>query len=535
VKISRILKAAALALGLASSLLAAPAWAQARAGDERVLRVVPFADLQSLDPIVTTVGIVQRHATMVYDSLFGRDDNQVPQPQMVRSWTTSPDGLSWTFVLRDGLNFHDGQPVTAEDVVASLRRWAARDSNGRQIIARTVSLQARDARTVVWTLNKPYGLMLQALSKPSGVVPVIMPRRLAETDPNKPVTEAIGSGPFEFVREEWVPGSRVVYRRNARYVPREEPASGTAGGKVVKVDRVEWINIRDPQSAVLALQNGEVDYVEAPGTDFLPVLRQAGMKVVRTDRLGSQGMIRMNHLHPPFDKPEARRALLYAIDQQTVLQTMFSDPELYKTCGAFFVCGAPLESRAGVEADFGRNLQKARQLIQASGYKGEPIVLLHPTDVQTMNLSTLAVAEALKALGMKVELQAMDFASMSTRRANRAAPGKGGWHIGLTFWPGLVVSDPIGNVPAQASCDKAWPGWPCDAEYQQLIDQFAELKTPETRKAQAERIQRLAYERVVPYVPFGQWFAPVAHSPRLSGVIGMPGTLVLWNIEKSRR
>jgi len=158
------LPALAFVLGLAALGAASPAHTQSRAADDRVLRVVPFADLQSLDPIVTTVGIVQRHATMVYDFLFGRDDNQLPQPQMVRSWTQSADGLVWTFVLRDGLAFHDGSPVTADDVVASLRRWAARDSNGRQIIQRTVSLEARDARTVVWTLNKPYGLMLQALS-----------------------------------------------------------------------------------------------------------------------------------------------------------------------------------------------------------------------------------------------------------------------------------------------------------------------------------------------------------------------------------
>ena len=520
---------------IAASLWAATARAQERLTDDKVLRVVPFADLQSLDPIVTTVGIVQRHATMVYDFLFGRDDNQIPQPQMVQSWTTSPDGLVWTFVLRDGLAFHDGQRVTAEDVVASLKRWAARDAHGRQMIARTVALDASDSKTVVWTLNKPYGLMLQALSKPSGIVPAIMPKRLAETDPNKPITEVIGSGPFEFVREEWVPGSKVVYRKNSKYVPRSEPASGTAGGKVVKIDRVEWINIRDTQSAVLALQNGEVDYVEAPGTDFLPILRQAGMKIVRTDRLGSQGMIRMNHIHPPFDNLKARQALLYLVNQQDFLQTMFSDPELYMACGAFFVCGSLLESNVGTSPEFGKNKQKARQFLQESGYKGEPIIILHPTDVQTMNVSTLALAEELKSIGANVELQAMDFAAMSGRRANKAAPGQGGWHIGLTYWPGLVVSDPIGNVPMQASCDKAWPGWPCDAAHQELIDRFADATTDTDRKALAEEIQISAYEKVVPYVPFGQWFAPVAHSPRLSGVIGMPGTMILWNIAKAPR
>ena len=521
-------------LAFSTALGLSQAMAQARLPEDRVLRVVPFADLQSLDPIVTTVGIVQRHANMIYDFLLARDEDQNPRPQMAESWSVSADNLVWRFVLREGLMFHDGTPVTADDVVASMRRWAARDASGRQIMQRTTSIEATDAKTMVWTLKEPYGLMLQALSKPSGITPAVMPKRIAATDPNTPITEVIGSGPFEFVREEWVPGSKVVYRRNARYVPRSEPASGASGGKVAKVDRVEWINIRDAQSAVLALQNGEVDYIEAPGTDFLPILKNAGMKIVRTDKLGSQGMVRMNHLHPPFNNLKARQALLYLIDQTSFLQTMFSDPDLYRTCGAFFVCGAPLESNAGVDPQFGKNKEKARVLMREAGYNGETIVILHPTDVQTMNVSTLALAEELKSIGVKVDLQAMDFAAMAGRRANRAVPGQGGWHIGLTFWPGLLISDPVGNTPMQASCEKAWPGWPCDAEHQAMIDQYPRAATPEARKALAEKIQVSAYEKVVPYVPFGQWFAPVAHSPKLSGVIGMPGTMILWNIAKSK-
>jgi peptide/nickel transport system substrate-binding protein len=524
--------AAALALGLA---LPAEAPAQQRPADNRVLRVIPFADLQSLDPITTTVGMTQRHATMIYDVLLARDENQVPRPQMAENWTVSPDNLVWRFTLREGLLFHDGSPVTAADVVASLRRWAQRDAHGRQIWAATASLEANDARTLTWTLSRPYGLMLFALSKPSGLVPAIMPARIAATDPATPVTETIGSGPFVFVREEWVPGSRVVYRRNERYVPRSEPASGTAGGKVVHVDRVEWLNIRDPQSAVLALQNGEVDFVEAPGTDFLPSLRRAGMRIAVTDRLGSQGMVRMNHLHPPFNDLRARRALLYLINQDDFLRTMFGDPELFRVCHAFFACGAPFETAAGHEAGFGRDKARARQLMQEAGYRGEPIVILHPTDVQTMNTATLLLAEELRSIGVRVDLQAMDFGAMAARRANRNAPGQGGWHIGLTFWPGLLISEPVGNTPMQASCERAWPGWPCDAEHQAMIDAFPNTVAEADRRALVERIQLSAYQRVVPYVPFGQWFAPVAHSPRLTGVIGMPGTLILWNIQKAAR
>ncbi len=527
---------AALALGACavSTFIAAPALAQtpARLPENRVLKVVPFADLQALDPIVTTVGIVQRHSTMIYDFLLGRDDNQVPRPQMAESWTVSDDGLVWRFKLRDGLAFHDGAPVTSEDVVASLKRWAARDAYGRQIMAVTAKVEAEDAKTFAWTLTKPYGLMLFALSKPSGLTPAIMPKRIAETDPSKAITETIGSGPFIFSKEEWVPGSKVVYRRNEKYVPRSEPANGTSGGKVVKVDRVEWLNIRDPQSAVLALQNGEVDYVENPSTDFLPMLRQARMSIAVTDRLGTQGMIRMNHLHPPFDNVKAREALLYLVDQGAFLQTMFGDPSLFKTCGAFFVCGAPLENTAGVQPTFGKDKARAKRLFEEAGYKGETIIILHPTDIQFVNVATLLLAEELKSIGVKVELQAMDFGAMAARRANRAVPGQGGWHIGLTYWPGLLISDPVGNTPMQASCEKAWPGWPCDAAHQAMIDQYPSLRTDAERNTLAEQIQLSAYSKVIPYVPIGQWFAPVAHSPKLKGVIGMPGTLILWNIEK---
>lgn len=518
---------------LALATFATPLFAQGDIPEDRILRVVPYADLQSLDPIVTTVGIVQRHATMVYDVMFARDENQTPKPQMVDTWTQSDDGLTWTFVLRDGLAFHDGAAVTAEDVVASMTRWAAKDSFGRQLWARTETLEATDDKTLVWTLNKPYGLMLYALSKPSGVFPAVMPKRLAETPVDVAVTEVIGSGPFEFAADEWVPGSLVVYTRNEDYVPRDEPANGASGGKVAKVDRVEWLNIRDQQSAILALQNGEVDYLESPGTDFLPILTSAGIKTQVTDKLGSQGMIRMNHIQPPFDDIRARRALLYLTDQEQFLQTMFGDPELYETCAAFFVCGAPLASDAGVEDDFGTNKEKAKALFAEAGYDGEPIVILHPTDVQTMNSSTLVLAEELRSIGVNVDLQTLDYAAMSGRRANRAAPAEGGWHIGLTYWPGLLVSDPIGNTPLQASCDDAWPGWPCNDEMQALINAFPDAETPEAQQELADEIQVMAYQDVVPYVPFGQWFVPIAYSPKLSGVIGMPGTMILWNIEKS--
>lgn len=499
--------------------------------DSHVLRAVLHADLQSLDPIVTTAGIVQRHALMVYDFLFGRDASGVPRPQMIEHYHVSADGLDWEFLLRDGLAFHDGPAVTGADVVVSLQRWGARDAYGRQIFSVTENLEAVGERRFVWRLSRPYGLLLHALSKTGGPVAAIMPEHIARTSASTSIEESIGSGPYRFMRDAWIPGAKVVYKRNETYVPRAEKPAGTTGSKHVYVDKVEWINIRDPQSAVLALANGEIDFVESPAPEFLPLLRDAGVVIRRTDSLGFQGMLRMNHLHPPFRDARARQALLYLIDQERYLQAMFGDPELTSVCHAFFVCGSPLASAAGVPAGIGKNVDKARELMQASGYDGRPLVVLHPTDIQFMNLATLVMAEDLKSIGVNVDLQAMDFGAMGARRISRAPPGAGGWDIGLTYWPGGNVSDPVGNVPMQANCDDAWPGWPCDSRHQALIDTYPFAGDETERQRVADRIQASAYE-LVPYVPIGQWFSPVAYSPRVSGLLEVPGTTVLWNVDK---
>ena len=527
---------ACAALLVAGVFLTNPAYAQPIAPD-RILRMVPNADLQTLDPINTTAGVVQSHAHMIYDQLFGRDASQRPQPQMVQSWAKSEDSLTWTFQLRDGLKFHDGALVTATDVIASLRRWGARDPHGRQIMAITEAMEASaDGKSFTWRLKRPYGLMLDALSKPAGNMPAIMPARIAATDPFTAITETIGSGPFIFVREEWVPGSRVVYRRNPDYAPRAEPASGTAGGKVAHVDRVEWLNIANAQTAVLALIQGEIDYIESPGVDFLPMLQRRGMRIIRTNTLGAPGMIRMNHIHPPFNDARARQALMLLVNQEEILQAMFPDPALYQVCHAFFVCGSPQETNAGVPQGLGSAAARAqaRQLLQASGYDGTPIVIMDPTDNPFVHAATLVLAQQMQSIGFRTDVQAMDFASMAGRRANRRPPAEGGWHIGLTFWNGLGASDPVGNVPMQASCERAWPGWPCDAQHQALIDAFPYAANDGERRQILEKLHESAY-RLVPYVPYGQWYLPSAIRPQLDGVLAMPGIIIAWNVKKPTR
>src|SRR5438045_3706652 len=246
-----LLRGFVLALVLASSSVSA---------QEKVLKFIPQADLRILDPITTTAYITRNHGYMVYDTLFATDAKFQVQPQMLEKYDLSKDGLTYTFTLRDGLKFHDGQTVKPADCIASGERWAKRDALGQKLAEFTDSWKAVDDKTFTLKLKKPFPLALEALAKPSSNVPFIMPERIAKTDASTNITEAIGSGPFKFVKEEWVPGSKVVYVRNTDYVPRKEPPSWAAGGKVVKVDRVEWLYIPDSATAAAAINAGEVDW-----------------------------------------------------------------------------------------------------------------------------------------------------------------------------------------------------------------------------------------------------------------------------------
>src|SRR5205809_65526 len=273
------------------------------------LRFVPHADLRVLDVTRYTGYITNRtNAYLVYDTLFSQDEKGQIRPQMVDTWTVSPDRRKWNFTLRDGLKFHDGQAVTAEDCVVSLRRWSQRDPLGQFFIAATERLQATDKKSFALELGKPFGLVLEALAKPSAVVPFILPARIAATPEEDMIKEAIGSGPYKFVKEEWQPGNQVVYVRNPDYVPRNEAPSGAAGGKRVYVDRLVWRYIPDPATAAAALETGEVDFWEQPPLDYVPKIeRNPAVGIVTYDVVGNQGWVRPNHLQPPFNNKKARQ------------------------------------------------------------------------------------------------------------------------------------------------------------------------------------------------------------------------------------
>jgi peptide/nickel transport system substrate-binding protein len=505
----------------------------ARSADTKTLRFIAQADLRVLDPIWTTAYITRNHGYMVFDTLFALDAEFAPHPQMVGDYSISADKLLYHFKLRDGLRFHDGQSVRGLDCVASLRRWMARDSFG-QTLAKTIDeIQATDDGSFTIRLKEPFPLLLDALAKVSSNVPFVMPERLAKTDPYQQVTEMVGSGPFKFVPEEFEPGHRVVYVKNGDYIPRSEPSSWASGGKVVKVDRVEWLYVPDAMTKAAALASGEADWWENPPFDIQPVLdANPDITLSQLDPLGGTGCLRFNHMQPPFDNVKMRQAVLAVADQADFMTVFAGEPKNWKICPSFFTCGTPMASAAGSEALTGkRDFNKAKRLIAEAGYKGEKIVVLDAVDVPLPHAVALVVADLLKKLGLNVELAASDWGNVVTRRASKAPIDKGGWSVFGTGAVGSDALDPMLNSWLRTNGEVAWFGWPSDDKIEALRVEWFRATDIETRKQLATQIQERAFE-VVPYIPIGEWMGMTAYRKSLKGLILGPA-IFQWNVEKT--
>ncbi|MBI1774766.1 MAG: ABC transporter substrate-binding protein [Proteobacteria bacterium] len=499
------------------------------------LKVVAEAEMRSVDPIWTTAGVVYAHGMMIYDMLYGEDELGVPHPQMVESQTASADGLTWTFTLRPGLKWQDGTPVTARDVVPSIRRWAARMAVGAVMMDRTAEMKALDDRRWEIRFKDRFGPVTNVLAN-SGTPLFVMREKDALTDPFQQVLETVGSGPFIFNKDEWVPGSTWTYRRNPDYLARSGPPAGHSGSKATKLDRVEYTYLPDQAVAVQSVIRGEMDIVQFPPTDLVKLLKNSpNVKVEITNKLGRLGILRPNFLAAPMDNPKIRQVLLYAMDQSQMLNAVVGNPEQEIVCWSGLACRVPLDTKVGL-GDFAQptaNKEKARALLKESGYKNETIVLMNPTDQPQITIFAQLAAQQLKEVGFNIDMQSMDWATLVSRRSVKDNPSanRSGWHVFITTSTTGFQGEPLANNALNTTCDgKNWFGWPCDEELNKIRLEFVTAGTSEQRLEIAGRLNKRFYE-VVPYVNTGQFVTPAAYRTNISGIIDL-GYQVLWAVEK---
>ena len=522
---------AGTAAALASPALAQPAGA-------RTLIFVPQANLTSLDPIWTTATVTRNYAFMVFDTLYGTDDNLVPRPQMAEGHRTEDEGKRWTITLREGLVFHDGTPVLARDCVASLSRWMRRDSLGTTVGGLLDAMEALDDRTLVIRLKKAFPPLLNALGKSQPSAAMIMPERIAQTDPFKQISEVVGSGPFRFVADEYVSGSRAVFARHEKYRARDDAPSSIAGAKRALVERVEWRIIPESQTAVNALRSGEVDWLEMPIPDLIPSLKKDKSVVVgRLDPYGLYPVLRFNHLQGPTTNRGLRQAILAAIDPREVMQAvMGDDTSTYNAPVGCFLPGTPYANDAGMERVGGRVAsspkrdEELRAMLKASGYAGEKLVLLHPTDQPFYDAMSQVCAATLKRIGVNVDDAAMDWGTVVQRRNSKEPLEKGGWSLFCTSFPALDYTDPLAAPGLRGTGAAAWYGWPTDKKIEDLRAAWIEATGDVDRKRLAAEIQTEGFTEAM-YVPLGQYFQSGAWRSNITGHLkGQPP--LFWNVSK---
>ncbi len=502
----------------------------ARAQSGKTIRAVMHAPLRATDPVINIAWTGRNHGLNIYDTLFAMDSKFQIRPQMVESHEVSAGGLVYTFQLRAGLAFHDGAPVTSADVIASLQRWGKRDTMGARMMTYLAEMKVVDQRSFQLVLKSPYGQVLQTLAKPASIIPFIMPQRLAQQPPEQPVTEFIGSGPFRFVASEFQPGSRAIYERNPAYVARQEAPDGLAGGKVVKIERYEWISMPDMQTAANALTNREIDFLEAPPHDILPTLaNDKNLVVADYNPLAFMSVCRMNWLTEPFNRPEIRQALMYASDQVDWLEAQVGNPDYYRVSAAMFGPGTPYASETGWNGK--PDLARAKDLLKKGGYNGAPVVMMQGTDSPLLFGSSTVTAQKLRALGMNVQVVTMDWGSILARRAKSDPAPQGGWSVYHYVTTTSDLMNPLSNTLIDTRGKASGiPGWPEDVEIESRRTDFALESQPEVQKAIAEGIQARAYD-VVTHIPGGLVKQPVCHSKALTGIVPAPAPL-FWNIEK---
>jgi peptide/nickel transport system substrate-binding protein len=522
-----IVKVTPVLAALASAVLfSAPALASE-------LKVVMESRLGNLDPILSGSHQTRDHGYLIYDTLFGLDAQQKIHPQMVDTYTTSEDGKVFTFILRDGLNWHDSTPVTAADVVASINRWGKRDRMGIALMSITSEVKAVDAKTFSLTLKQPSGIVLDAFAKPSGNPLFIMPEKVAQTAVTEAITDYTGSGPFVFKADEYEPGVKAVYVKNEKYVPREEEPSWFAGGKIPKVDRIQRIEMADPLTALNALNSGEIDYLQNISFDLLDIADTNEVTTARLDELGYQISYRLNHLQAPFDNKLVRQAALWAIGQEEVMQAQFGAPENFKLCGAIFGCGLPYESDVSADMAVEPNPEKAKELLAEAGYKGEPLVIMHISDIPSLSSVAPVMAQQLRAAGFNVEMQAMDFMTMLSRRANQGPVADGGWSIFITSWHATEIQDPLRNFMIVAEGKGSYAGWADVPAIPTMTREFLTATSAADAKEIAGKIQGVVYDEGV-FAPLGTFARVSGYSKDVEGVLPAPAN-IFWNISKTEQ
>jgi peptide/nickel transport system substrate-binding protein len=498
--------AAAAALGLA--LATAPAVLA-----DGTLRYATVGEPPSLDQHVVTSDLATTIAHHMFEGLYTFDGNYEPQPLLASGETVSADGTTITIQLREGVRFHDGQPMTSADVVASLKRWGEHGSRGKLLFSNVAEVSASGAHSVKLTFKTPFGPWKNLLAFINGG-PAIYPAAVASAAGKAPIDikDYIGTGPYMF--GEWKPNRHVELVRFDGYNGPAGDASGYAGARAAHFDRLRFIPVPDPGTRINGLRAGDYDYAESVPSDLFDELDNDPAVDVVLNGGPIFGLVFMNSKAGPLQSNvKLRQAIQAALNKEDALRVSIGPEKLWRANGSFLPMGNAWYSDSGTDHFSEGNAEKAGALASEAGYDGTPIKFLVSTNYAFHYDQAVVFTRQLLNAGINVEMVVVDWATLIKKRAQ---PDQ--WDLFFTHHG--FVPDPI----LISVMNDNYPGWWTTAEKQELKDAFTVTNDPDDRKATWDRIQELIYTQV-PTMKTGDVYTYNIASPQLDGI---EATTLIW-------
>ncbi len=479
-------------------------------------RIALYSEPPTLDTTWTTAIIVVVPAQHIFEYLFAYDSQFEVQPMLADSFEVSDDGLSYTIALREGVTFHDGAEVTADDVVASLQRWGELSGEGVSTFERVEEIAATDPATVTITMSSPFAPLISYLAGPAGAGAIIIPAALAEAAGVERLEEYVGTGPYKFV--EHIPDRHVKLERFEEYIARDEPADGFAGRRTAYFDELEFIPVPDAAARIAGVETGDYHWAEEVTRDEYARLQDhPDIDALLIKPLRSMNIV-FNKQAGPMSNVQLRQAALYALDCEAIMTAGFGPQEFWRVDVSLMPPETMWFSEAGVEKYNTGDLDMARQLVEESGYNGELIRWMAPSDREDYFGVALTGTQQLQEIGLNVEAVSMDWGTLVERRTEPAEYEI--FNTGFSFTPEPTT---LSFIPDD------WPGWWVSEEKDTALAPLMEETDPEARKVLWEEFQALVYEQV-PIVKTGEFFGLSIKRKALQGEnLPVSSFPIFWN------
>lgn len=479
---------------------------------------VAVGTVSSLDPQMEAADEpMSRH---IFETPLALDENGGVQTGLC-TYKYSDDQKTLTLTLRDGVKFHNGNSVKAEDVAASINRWVNKVSFGKSYVGKYMeSISPVDDKTVVIKFKSIAGEALTALAY-EYMGAYIMPKAVCEEYPSSPVMDTsklIGTGPYKLV--EWKQDSYVMAERFKDYKATGNTCGGPAGNKYAYADKIGFYFVKDMDAKVNGVVSGEYDYVRTVDNSVYSSMKGDSSVKFELIQDGTKPAIVFNKKQGPAANVKFRQAILASLDMDAVMKASFGTSELYDLTGSWAPIGSMYEYS---NANYNKpDMAKAKQLLQESGYNGEKVVLITSQDVAYYYQTALMTANKMKELGINVSLQVMDQATLYTVRNDPAKYDI--FAVGFT-----AKADPA----MMAFLGDTWPGNWVFAPKTALMEKMAVTVDDAQKKELWKQMTDLIYQEI-PVITFGERKNCILLSARVNNAKYAGSEPYYWNIWLSK-